>query len=176
MKEHCLTSGSRDRSVRLWKIVEESQLIFRTGAGTTSSDFPQTQEKIDKRNKMAHASGGSVDAIAMIDEENFLSGSDSGSISLWNSMRKKPVYTRLNCHGKGIRETNGEVGADTSYCNWITCLATVPYCDLFASGSCDGFIRVWKIAETKKSFDPLFSIAMVNIYSFPFFYFLDWIH
>lgn len=28
MKERCITCGARDRSVRLWKIVEESQLLF----------------------------------------------------------------------------------------------------------------------------------------------------
>jgi len=27
-KERCLTCGARDRSVRLWKIIEESQLLF----------------------------------------------------------------------------------------------------------------------------------------------------
>ena len=28
MKERCVTCGARDRSVRMWKIVEESQLLF----------------------------------------------------------------------------------------------------------------------------------------------------
>ena len=27
-KERCLTCGARDRTLRLWKIVEESQLVF----------------------------------------------------------------------------------------------------------------------------------------------------
>ena len=28
-KERCVTCGARDRSIRVWKIVEESQLIFQ---------------------------------------------------------------------------------------------------------------------------------------------------
>jgi ribosomal RNA-processing protein 9 len=27
-KERCITCGARDRSVRIWKIMEESQLVF----------------------------------------------------------------------------------------------------------------------------------------------------
>jgi ribosomal RNA-processing protein 9 len=28
-KERCVTCGARDRSIRVWKIIEESQLIFQ---------------------------------------------------------------------------------------------------------------------------------------------------
>jgi len=52
-RERCLSCGARDRTIRLWKIVEESQLVFR-------SDL------------------ASVDCIKYINEDNFISGSDNG--------------------------------------------------------------------------------------------------
>jgi len=58
--ERCVTVGSGDRTCRLWKIAKESQLVFRAG---------------DK--KEVHPGGG-LDAVAMIDEDNFLTGSDNG--------------------------------------------------------------------------------------------------
>ncbi len=38
---------------------------------------------------------------------------------------------------------------------WITALRTLPYSDLFVSGSWDGHVRVWKLSEDKKKFAPL---------------------
>lgn len=60
----------------------------------------------------------------------------------------------MRCHGTGVQN-------DTIYCNWITSLASVPYSDLFASGSADGFVRLWKISSDKKSFEALFKIGIV---------------
>ncbi|KAJ3222352.1 pre-rRNA processing protein [Clydaea vesicula] len=170
-KERCLTSGARDRTVRLWKIVEESQLIFRCAQTGEDDDLLLIEEggDIKKKKKIIGASGGSVDTVCMIDEETFISGTDSGAISLWSVNKKKPVYTRLRCHGNGeIKEGKNLLG-NNSYCNWITSLASLPYTDLFASGSCDGFVRLWKIHESKKSFSILSHfpcLGFINTLSF----------
>lgn len=78
-KETCLTPGSRDRTVRLWKIVEESQLIFRSGG---SGELDEAMDSVNSNNpqekKKRADTGGSVDCVTMIDEETFLSGSDNG--------------------------------------------------------------------------------------------------
>lgn len=123
-------------------------------------------ETAKRREKDNGASGGSIDHVAMIDENFFVSGSDSGAISLWNNLKKKPIFTRLQCHGIGAPIlVNGQVQSmkqedlpspgnqsNDTVCNWITSLATVKYSDMFASGSADGYIRLWKISDTKKSF------------------------
>ena len=41
-------------------------------------------------------------------------------------------------------------------------MAAIPHSDLFASGSNDGSIRLWKLSPTKKSFSPLLSIPMIG--------------
>ncbi|TPX37551.1 hypothetical protein SmJEL517_g00618 [Synchytrium microbalum] len=193
----CLTSGSRDRTVRIWKIPEESHLIFRAGTSGDSGDIllaaedPEAARRIRLQN--AKTFGGSIDVVEMITDEYFLSASESGSISLWNVGKKKPLYTRLRAHivikptetGKdavmnvdGFADSTDEI---KSWQCWISCLASVPYSDMFASGmfapdgnvicACDGFLRVWKIAENFKTFGPLFDIPMDGfINSAKFFY------
>lgn len=91
-------------------------------------------------------------------------------------MRKKPVYTKLNAHGSHSRiKCNNEDLKQTAFqeetnqncdstCGWITSLAALPYSDLFASGSGDGYVRLWKLSETKKSFVILNCIPAVIIF------------
>lgn len=75
-KERCLTSGARDRTIRFWKILEESQLIFRGTANVIDSLDEGLVADPSKKEK--GSAGGSLDVVAMIDEELFLSGGDNG--------------------------------------------------------------------------------------------------
>ena len=75
--ERALTCGSRDGSVRLWKIVDESQLVFNSPPGS-----------------------GSLDCVKLINEDHFITGSaEEGSISLWGVMKKRPLATINAAHG-----------------------------------------------------------------------------
>lgn len=74
-KERVVSCG-RDRSVRLWKIPEESQLIL-------------------------YGNSGSLDCIKMITNEYYVTGGDDGSLTLWSNGRKKPVFVHPNAHGAG---------------------------------------------------------------------------
>eukprot|EP00960_Hanusia_phi_P052611 761550-Hanusia_phi.AAC.11 len=73
LRERCVSVG-RDRTMRLWKVMEESQLIFR---GHTHS----------------------IDTVAMSNEEFFCGGSQDGGVSLWSVMKKKPTVIRRLAHG-----------------------------------------------------------------------------
>ncbi|KAJ3065076.1 pre-rRNA processing protein [Podochytrium sp. JEL0797] len=173
--ERCLTAGSRDRTARLWKIVEESQLIFRGGGGgdlrTQVVEGKVLATEVNEARKEMKKAGGDkfgnvIDVVAMIDEEHFVTGTDSGAISLWNLQKKKPVFTRSFTHGDPTKpftsETNEFKAIEPAACNWITSLAVVRYSDLFASGSCDGFVRLWKLAADKKSFHEILAVPVVG--------------
>ncbi|KAI6248366.1 hypothetical protein HI914_03241 [Erysiphe necator] len=150
-KERCVSVGSRDRTARLWKVVEESQLVFRGGGGESKS-----------KNGESRASEGSMDRVAMIDEEMFVTGSDNGSISLWAIHKKKPIYTTYLCHGVETALSPENASAEKNPENskipepqprWITALASIPYSDVILSGSWDGFLRAWKVSDDKKKLE-----------------------
>ena len=52
-KDRAITAGGMDSSIRIWKIVEESQLLF-------------------------YAHGPSIDCVRYLDEQHFVSGADDG--------------------------------------------------------------------------------------------------
>merc|ERR1719361_431397 len=92
IRERVLTSGGRDGTVRIWKIVEESQLVFNAPA--VSSD--NTKEGSRTSGVVGSAS---VDSIKLLDEQHFLTCGEDGHVSLWNVQRKKPVCTIGRAHG-----------------------------------------------------------------------------
>ncbi|KAI2787440.1 hypothetical protein POX_f07804 [Penicillium oxalicum] len=149
--DQCVSVGARDRTARLWKVVDESQLVFRGGA---SKKAPHIESNID--------------CIAPLPPSHFVTGSDSGSISLWSMHKKKPLYTIPLAHGLDpmppLDELSPEVDPETAARNarhmrrmprWITALATVPGTDVVLSGSWDGWIRAWRISEDKKTIIPM---------------------
>lgn len=72
--ERCVTVGARDRTARLWKIVDETQLVFRGGGGTGGESRKPKKDK----NGVDRYEEGSIDCVAMIDDEYFITGSDNG--------------------------------------------------------------------------------------------------
>jgi ribosomal RNA-processing protein 9 len=136
----CVSVGARDRTARLWKVVTESQLVFRGASSTSSLPFAD----------------GSIDHVAMLDEETFVTGSDSGTISLWNSFRKKPLFSIPLAHGLDTPPRSElDPGPENCRPRWITSLVALPYSDLILSGSWDGHIRVWKVSDDKRRLESL---------------------
>jgi ribosomal RNA-processing protein 9 len=148
--DQCISVGARDRTARLWKVVEEAQLIFRGGSSRNTY-----QEN-------------NIDCIAPLPPTHFVTGSDNGSISLWSIHKKKPLYTIPHAHGldpiPSLEEHSPETDRQTAESNarflrrmprWITALTTVPGTDIVLSGSWDGWIRAWKVSDDKRTIHPL---------------------
>jgi ribosomal RNA-processing protein 9 len=196
-KERCLSTGGRDRTVRLWKIVEESQLVFRASSGRART--ADTREKT----WLSSDETGSLDCVSFINDDTWVTGSDGGTLAVWTIMRKKPIHTFPNAHGrvctftvdddetalksenvvevtpvedeqvmyagnifqsgKNIHLDWENVDSVTQYleeknpkdlvskANWISALRCFPFSDLVASGSCDGYIRLWKLKTKQKT-------------------------
>lgn len=98
MRETAVSVGGRDKSVRYWKVPEESQLVFRGGGRSGWEDVLEqvdledemdvTEDGQIKPKKLKKAGGktqekfieGSIECVAMIDESMFVSGGDSGYV------------------------------------------------------------------------------------------------
>lgn len=156
--ERCVSVGARDRSARLWKVIEETQLVFRSGG---SSEKKRPKKKDDPNSAPKSYSEGSVDRVALVSEEIFVTGSDNGSLSLWSLQKKKPVFTIPVAHGLDPALKPEEISADVTpnmkiperQPRWITALAAVPFSDLVLSGSWDGCIRVWRVTADKRQLE-----------------------
>ncbi|CAJ0573171.1 unnamed protein product, partial [Mesorhabditis spiculigera] len=127
-RERVLTCGGQDRTIRLWKVDTESQLILNG-----------LQECV------------SIDCVAMLNEDHFLSGSADGSLCVWSVFKKKPTCVRKLAHGK--REVTAEP-------HWVVSVAACPFTDLAASGSGEGQLRLWRIAQDYRSIVLIYEYEM----------------
>ncbi len=116
-KERCV-SGGNDQTARLWKIPEETHLVFRAGFGA-------------------------IDSLSLLTDSTFVSGSSTGTVSLWNVVRKKPLHSIFHGPSKA----------------GVTAVAARPYSDLAASASSDGYIRFFTVKDSK--------LVEVNKYALP---------
>ncbi|TFK20629.1 WD40 repeat-like protein [Coprinopsis marcescibilis] len=166
----CITVGARDKTARYWKILDETQLVFRGGGrsrirevlegGLRGDDEAEANsddemdvdsgEKKKKRVDTKQFIEGSLECIAMLDETTFITGGDSGSICLWSTQKKKPVFTQPVAHG--FHETHSATEGVLKSPRWITALGALRYSDLFVSGSWEGSLRIWKLDSKLKSF------------------------
>lgn len=151
--DQCVSVGARDRSARLWKVVDETQLKF-LGDSSKKDDFQ----------------AGSLDCVAALPPQHFVTGSDSGSISLWSVHKKKALFTVQTAHGVDLpapfEDTTSESDPkliselkqhDTRrpIPRAITALVALPGTDVVLSGSWDGWVRVWKLSDDKRTLTSL---------------------
>lgn len=162
---HDMYSSSKDRSVKIWSLDEMAyvETLFGHQSPITSIDA-LTRERVisaggrdatvriwkivEESHLIFNGPEGSLDEVRLLDEEHFVSGSDNGSLCVWSLMKKKPLCVVTQAHG-----------VENEVPRWITSLATVLNSDVFASGSYDDNIRLWKVCESYRKVLPLFSIA-----------------
>jgi ribosomal RNA-processing protein 9 len=120
-QETCVSVGARDRTARLWKVVEENQLVFHGGGtarqkgmeklrkGRFGKNVDHLDEQAEKQVNGSHNDDedppiayaeGSIDCVALLDASLFVTASDSGALSLWSVNRKKPLFTCPLVHGR----------------------------------------------------------------------------
>lgn len=146
-----LLTVARDRTMHLWKIPEESQLVFRAPAAAC------------------------LECCCFIDDKEFLSGSDDGSIELWSIMRKKPTHIIRNAHAvlrpdlnsldndddESLKENETNKSENVSSAqSWVSAVAARRGSDLAASGAGNGVVRLWAIKPDSKGVESLFDLEL----------------
>ncbi|KAM5125052.1 U3 small nucleolar RNA-interacting protein 2, partial [Mantella aurantiaca] len=167
-----LFSASHDRSIKVWNVAENSYIetLFGhqdciTGLDSLSRERCVTSGgrdgtvrvwKIAEESQLVFSGQeGSIDCIRLINEEHMVSGADDGSLAVWHVGRKKPL-ARVKCaHGK-----RGDPGLEEPH--WVSAVAAMLNSDLVASGSHDGFVRLWQCGEGFRGLHPLLSIPLVG--------------
>lgn len=179
-RETCVSVGSRDKTAMFWKISEESRLTFRGGDSTEKKHKRPKKKKTDDENddeskpELPFHSEGSIDVVSMVDESHFVTGSDNGNIALWSLAKKKALFTERLAHDLQPSHTPSQASAETSVEKasqqiperqpyWITAIHSVPYSDIFVTGSYNGTIKIWKIdQEGLRSFRLLGEITNIK--------------
>ncbi|KAG5005818.1 hypothetical protein JHK85_024360 [Glycine max] len=153
-KERVLTAG-RDRSMQLFKVHEESRLVFRAPAS-------------------------SLECCCFVGNDELFSGSDDGSIELWTVMRKKPIYILRNAHALPVDSMksdqkdseklpngnleNGYNHPKDHHClsvfSWVSAVSVCRNSDLAASGAGNGSVRLWEIESDTKDIKSLCNVPL----------------
>lgn len=105
-QERAVTAG-HDHTCRVWKVPEESQLIFRS-----------------------HATA--VDCVRYITGTQWVSGASDGSLAVWSQMKKRPVSVVRGAHTPASDDVApagaGTVGGDAA--SWVQSVAVCHGSDL----------------------------------------------
>ncbi|RHY80931.1 hypothetical protein DYB37_001605 [Aphanomyces astaci] len=187
-KAHMLFSGSYDRTVKHWNLTEMGyvETLFGHQNEITAIDCLQKDRvvsvgrdaslrvwKIPEETQLVFHGSGSLDCLAMVSDEYYITGDDSGttstacclahiynyfavagSLALWFNGKKKPTFVARAVHGG----------------KWISSIAVLPRSDLVATGSSDGFVRLWKANLKTRVLEPVGAIPVdgfVNALAFP---------
>ncbi|KAI0983851.1 hypothetical protein GJ496_008248, partial [Pomphorhynchus laevis] len=81
--ERCISVGGQDQTMRLWKIAEESHLVFKSAGYDIFA----------------------LDCVSVLNDQHAVTGDQSGSIAVWSFGKRKPLVILKNAHkdenGKG---------------------------------------------------------------------------
>ena len=128
-------SIARDRTVRVWKVEEDSHLVFRPGGDV-----------------------GSAECVSAIQDGWFITGHDDGRLALWKEEKKRPV-------GNSIVAAHGYQGNDGGVTRSVMCCDALGLSDVLATGSNDGYLRLWKVCQTMLSNYFLIPIGLLVFFS-----------
>ncbi|KAF2454877.1 WD40-repeat-containing domain protein [Lineolata rhizophorae] len=137
-EETCISVGARDRTARLWKVVEESQLVFRGGGSGGNKDKETKGTKETKNRKLGSESrppngilastdgdaalgittpsyvnvASSLDCVLPLSPTHFITGSATGTLELFSVHRKKSLAAIQFAHGLDNPPSLDELAAE----------------------------------------------------------------
>lgn len=166
---HQLFSASEDKSVKIWNLDEMSyvETLFGHQTPITSVDALSADRAItagggdnsiriwkvvEESQLIFNGHKGSIESVRLVTEDHFVSCGMDGDLCLWGNMKKKPLCTVSLSHGVA---GNGEP-------NWVVSITSLINTDLIASGSSDGFIKLWKCGENYRTLEAVMNVPFVG--------------
>lgn len=157
-----LFSGSEDRCIRHYNLEEVAYVetlyghqaavtgiscygIRRAMPFSVARDRTARAWKLEEETHMIYRGGSklsSADCISAIKDDWFLTGHDDGVLSLWLKDKKRPACTITNAHGTCKNLSRG-----------ITCCSSLGGSDFTATGSNDGYLRLWNVSTGETNED-----------------------
>jgi ribosomal RNA-processing protein 9 len=114
-KNRPVTASRGDRTVRVWKVEEDSHLVYRPGGDV-----------------------GGPECVRSMRDGWFVTGHDDGRLALWKEEKKRPVASVVAAHG---HVGGGTTGVSRS----VMCCDALGLSDVLATGSNDGYLRLWRV-------------------------------
>ncbi|XP_068220490.1 U3 small nucleolar RNA-interacting protein 2-like [Palaemon carinicauda] len=98
----------------------------------------------------------SIDGVKLVDERTFVTFGQEGSLGIWTTLKKRPHFMVRRAHG---------CQAENGLPNWICSVSALVNTDVVASGSMDGYIRLWKITVDRgqRKLQSLFNIPIAGV-------------
>ncbi|KAG8200444.1 hypothetical protein JTE90_000526 [Oedothorax gibbosus] len=165
---HQLISASNDRSLKLWNLDEMGyvETLFGhqdaiTGVDCFLGEIALTSggrdntvriwKIVEESQLVFQGYGASIDCVCVSSYQSFVSGGDDGTLLFWGTQKKKPMSKVLQAHGSD---------PESEEPNWIITLCSLQNTDLLASGSKDGFIRLWRRDDDSHTLVPISRIPV----------------
>ncbi|CAE6185227.1 unnamed protein product [Arabidopsis arenosa] len=147
-----LFSGSYDRTLRIWNAEDRTYI---------DSSFGHQSEilSIDALEGSVFLVLDAIEHCSYTSSDEFLAGSDNGSIALWSILNKKPVFIVKNAHHV-IADHDSVNHNCTSACSWVSSVAVCRGSDLAASGAGDGCVRLWGVESGSRAIQPSFGLPL----------------
>ena len=135
-KDKPITIGNRDKSTRIFNIVNASQMVFRV---PNESD--------------------ACTSLAVVNINHFIVGTSQGHLLLYNTQKKRPIHTTYQAHSHV--SVHSKISENTLVIpNPISHLQSIPNTDVVISSSCNQFI-LWKCDLNQSSFIKLSCHSLV---------------
>ena len=166
-ESYSLFTGSLDRCLKHWDLSEMGYLETLFGHQDTvtavdcwtkerpisvSTDRTARMWKVvDESHSVFRGHKSSADSVQLLTDDTFITGGQDGALHLWKDSQKKPQAMVHAAHGFDNNGANP---------NWICGLASIKMSNVAASGSSDGYVRLWNANAESRQLDQVAEVAM----------------
>ncbi|CRH02689.1 conserved Plasmodium protein, unknown function [Plasmodium relictum] len=163
--DHNFFTSSYDKTIKLWDLrffdkclntylghtnnILSMNSICQNKLVTSSSDYTLRVWNTKNDNHILYSINYEIiESCCTLNNKIFIAGTFSGHIYIFTSSYKKPIYIQKNAHNASS----------------ITALISIPFTNIFISGSYDGYVHFWEYKNINKIVGNVNKIMTVQIY------------